>query len=223
MREAVSRPASEGMVDCELIRSSFPAQPVATLTALGFVVAGILVMVRRRGMGPLVFGILLVGVGAASFLLHGFGWSGTIESLAVIALASWTAAWGAFPPSRFMFLAWAFVASATGVLVILDPSTRHAATAIPIAAAALILALYARTSRKLRLAFALLAAAIAVYVLSRTGGPWCVPSSPLQGHGLWHLLSAAALWLVGESLAYRRPPRPDRSSVANRSSSSRRS
>lgn len=40
---------------------------------------------------------------------------------------------------------------------------------------------------------ALLLAAAGVNVLSRTGRPWCRPASPLQGHALWHVLTAAAM------------------------------
>ena len=38
-----------------------------------------------------------------------------------------------------------------------------------------------------------------VFALSRTGGPLCQPDSLIQGHGLWHLLTAAALglWALG--------------------------
>lgn len=40
---------------------------------------------------------------------------------------------------------------------------------------------------------ALTAAAVALHALSRTGGPLCSCSSPLQGHAVFHLLAAAAL------------------------------
>jgi hypothetical protein len=38
------------------------------------------------------------------------------------------------------------------------------------------------------------AAAFGVWSMSRTGGPWCVPHSLLQGHALWHLLTALSVW-----------------------------
>ena len=40
---------------------------------------------------------------------------------------------------------------------------------------------------------------VAVFAVSRTGGPLCEPTSLIQGHGLWHVLSAAALgfWALG--------------------------
>ncbi len=35
--------------------------------------------------------------------------------------------------------------------------------------------------------------AFVIWFLSWTNGPLCDPNSPFQGHGVWHLLSAAAV------------------------------
>jgi hypothetical protein len=37
------------------------------------------------------------------------------------------------------------------------------------------------------------AVAFAIWNVSRTGGAWCSPESLLQGHALWHLLSAVSV------------------------------
>jgi hypothetical protein len=42
-------------------------------------------------------------------------------------------------------------------------------------------------------AAALLGTATAVNLLSRTGDPLCNPDSLLQGHAVWHVLTALAL------------------------------
>lgn len=39
-------------------------------------------------------------------------------------------------------------------------------------------------------------AAITIWKLSQTGNIWCVPDSMIQGHGVWHLLCALALYLM---------------------------
>jgi hypothetical protein len=39
---------------------------------------------------------------------------------------------------------------------------------------------------------ALFLIAFAIWVPSRTDGPWCVPDSLIQGHAVWHLLDACA-------------------------------
>lgn len=38
---------------------------------------------------------------------------------------------------------------------------------------------------------------VVVFALSRTGGPLCDPESLVQGHGVWHVLTACALGLWG--------------------------
>ncbi len=70
---------------------------------------------------------------------------------------------------------------------------------------------------------AALAVGLVAFALSRTGGPLCRPESLLQGHGLWHLLTAAALglWAWG-ALSGPAPTSPESSSVtAARSVSSK--
>jgi hypothetical protein len=54
-----------------------------------------------------------------------------------------------------------------------------------------------------------LGAAVAVYVLTRTGAPLCRPSSWVQGHGAWHVLTAVAAgsWLAAWPPAVRRKDR----------------
>lgn len=42
-----------------------------------------------------------------------------------------------------------------------------------------------------------LAAAFGIWLVSQTGGPWCDPESWLQGHALWHLLCALAVYFLG--------------------------
>jgi len=55
--------------------------------------------------------------------------------------------------------------------------------------------------------------AFAIWNLSRTGGMWCDPDSLLQGHALWHLLSAVS---VGCFYLYLRSQRPRSSPPAAR-------
>ena len=50
----------------------------------------------------------------------------------------------------------------------------------------------------------LLLAGTALNVLGRTGGALCEPNSVLQGHAVWHVLTAGALGLYG-ALAFRAP------------------
>ena len=36
---------------------------------------------------------------------------------------------------------------------------------------------------------------VIVAVMSRSGDPLCYPEAFVQGHALWHLLGAGALWM----------------------------
>lgn len=63
-------------------------------------------------------------------------------------------------------------------------------------------------------AIGLLAGARVIWASSRTGGPWCDPSSLLQGHAAWHILAAIGCWMMldrrvglnGRSAPQARPP-----------------
>ena len=59
-----------------------------------------------------------------------------------------------------------------------------------------------------RAALAVTAAGLACWWAGRTGGPLCDPDSPLQGHAVWHLLSAAALALWAEAALDQAEARP---------------
>lgn len=38
--------------------------------------------------------------------------------------------------------------------------------------------------------------ALTIWIASRTGGPLCAPRSALQGHAIWHVLNAVAVWAL---------------------------
>jgi len=192
-------------VDCELVRSGFPGQPVAAYSALAFVIAGVALIAHRRPPGARIYGLLLVAVGASSFMFHALSTSGVGESIAILALVTWTIAWARFEVTPAIVRRWALGAAALAALVWLLPDGRHVLTALAIAA--IVAALAPLRDATVRIAFALMAVAVLVYLLSRTGGLLCAPASLFQGHALWHVLSAVSLWMVGEALARAsRPP-----------------
>ena len=55
-----------------------------------------------------------------------------------------------------------------------------------------------RISKPLMFGVGALLVGAAIFTVSRTGGPLCDPESLLQGHAVWHALTATALglWLV---------------------------
>ena len=178
MREDAA-PAAEdelgrmGATDCERLRSGPVAQPVNTLTSLGYV-AGAGIVLRRVGRGNpdghhpvMVYSALLALVGVGSVAFHGPQPAGAklMHDLPIPVLLG--------------------VALGT-------PLARRLRGAEP--------APGWTTGRAAALAGTTLAAA-ACYAAGRTGAPTCDPESPVQFHGAWHLVSAAA-FVVGADILH---------------------
>jgi hypothetical protein len=86
---------SLGASDCERVATGLLAQPVNSITSLGFVLAGGLIVARalrapQRRVEPLVFGASVVATGLGSVLYHGPqpSHANTVHDLSIIAVAS---------------------------------------------------------------------------------------------------------------------------------------
>jgi peptidoglycan/LPS O-acetylase OafA/YrhL len=159
-----------GESDCEAIEPGLLAQPVNALTSLGYVVAGIVVLLmltpqQRRGVGGL-YALLLALIGIGSVIFHGPQTPGAkflhdapiaalLVLIAVIIIARWRGGRKIFP----------------GV-------TRRRVIALAV------------TGGLAGLSF----------LTGRTESPVCDPDSPLQPHGGWHVLTAVAFVLVAALL-----------------------
>ena len=64
---------------------------------------------------------------------------------------------------------------------------------VPVVASAVV-----RPNRHLAAAAGIGASSAVLHAGTRTGCRGCRPDSPLQGHGLWHLLSAASIALLAD-------------------------
>jgi fucose 4-O-acetylase-like acetyltransferase len=186
--------------DCELIGDGFLGQPVNAISSLTFVLVGLLLMRRRP-----VLGWAGIAVGFGSFLFHGPmpGWGKWAHdvSLALVAVAI---AFEARP--RVV----AVITGAVAAVFAIWPGVAEAVTAIlAIEAAAIVFARRSqiRTGPGVAAALMLVAGAV-IAALSRSGGPLCDPDTIVQGHGVWHLLAAGALWLW--TLASERAPAESR-------------
>jgi hypothetical protein len=67
----MSAPEPLGLTDCELVRDSFLAQPVAATTSLAFVAGSALVLATRRSPGSRVHAATMAAVGFGSWWYHG--------------------------------------------------------------------------------------------------------------------------------------------------------
>lgn len=198
--------------DCEAIGTGLLAQPVNTITGLGFVVvAAILVggLARRRlTRAALAIAALLLANAAGTYAYHGApgGFSHWLHDTALVGLLAAIAGWqiGRLvdatnvqrPAGRGDAGTWIGALGGT-VIAGVAVAVTHASTT-PLAGAALgaiVVAEIVARGRRLPSALtngllALVAIAGASFALGRSGGPLCDPGSVLQLHGIWHLLIA---------------------------------
>lgn len=177
--------------DCERLRDGLLAQPINTWTSSAYVVAGLWLLARRRGSAAP--GIALVGVGIGSVLFHGpqppgarwiHDWSVVVLLLVLVDLHPHLAVRGR-----------TLVAGAGGAAAMLAVAPAVGLWLVLVGVAGLVVA-DVRSGRGDLGLFAVLALAVAVQLVGRSGGPLCEPDAAAQLHGVWHVLTAsvAALW-----------------------------
>lgn len=198
-----------GGSDCESIGDGFLAQPVNAVSSLTFSIIGVVSIwwaMRVEGNERavrIVFGLLMVFTGAGSVMFHGPQGPGsqfghdvtflvTVWFVAIINIAEtlrWkrVAEWGVIAAGGL----------ALSVVLVLAPGLTNVlmvATVISLIVSDVILHRRGRVRTRWYVAsLVALVAAVAMFLLGRTGGPLCEPDSLFQGHGMWHLLGALAL------------------------------
>ena len=215
MTDAWRRRRRLGESDCEEIRSGFIAQPVNALSSVAYVAGGGWVVARGAHAGrpaAVAFGGLLGAVGAGSVLYHGPCPPGAQQAhdaslaaaLGLVVLHNTAAISGRHHLVRGAVQAAAAIAAAVPVLPTrpLHQSGRrgpghrrrdHGSALCPQPPPS-------RTGGSCGRAPS--PSARSINVLSRTGGPLCRPKSLIQGHAVWHVLSAVSLaaWARGALL-----------------------
>jgi hypothetical protein len=157
--------AALGGADCERIGAGWLAQPVNTVSSLGYVVVGGWLLRRaaehRSERGLLVTtGTAIAGVGLGSVAYHGPqpAWAAPVHDGSVAGLA--------------------LVLAGNAIWLAARGRRRRATRMI---------------ARNWWTAGALGTVALAAYAAGRTGSPLCRPDSIVQLHAAWHLLSALGL------------------------------
>jgi hypothetical protein len=199
-----------GESDCESIGVGVLAQPVNAFSSLAFVVFGFIVLFSMRAQGQtervnrLIIAMLMIATGIGSVLFHGpqgpashFLHDVTIllTMTAIVAMnlagiLEWT--------ERRVLVILLSVGIAVSVVLLTWPSSTNVVAGI--ALAALVgqdIALHRSGSINTRwwiAAVVAMAVALLFFIAGRTGGPLCDSSSLFQGHALWHILAATALW-----------------------------
>lgn len=175
------------LADCERIANSLIGQPANALSALAFVIAGVIIA-RRRDLTWI--GVAVAATGVGSFLFHGPMAPGgvwihdTTLVWLIAVIAGWNRPWERW--TRLPGLALLGVVFA-GAPLVADP------VAIALTGAALGLILIPSRSLENLGPVALLGVAAVVGRLGATGGPLCDPNSLLQAHAIWHIGAATAV------------------------------
>jgi hypothetical protein len=211
---------------CEQCRVGFLGQPASAVTSAAFVVAGAGFLVARSRSGsqcdrpvhdrPKVFALLVAGVGLGSFIQHGPhpDWQAYAHDLPLASVLVFAATDAASDlTGRELSQGCWLIPSAAMIPVVASGPRASTIVQATIATAAIGLNLM-RARRhpalhKTVITALMTAAAGAVIgpVMDRTSV--CQPNSLIQGHALWHVLAAAALWrLAPEMGSRRRPPLP---------------
>jgi len=211
-----------GGTDCEAITSWLLDQPVNAVSSLAYVAAaGWLLWSRPRSPRLLVYAVAVSLNGFGGLAYHGSaarsGW--------------WLHDWAILVTLGAMFLVdtearrgrpfpWPWWAGAAGVLAVvaLRPDAALAASAVLAALVVLSEVLLARSGRRAAsrgtayvVLLVALAIAVPVKLLTSSDALLCDSDSLLQGHALWHALTAVAMAAWGAAaLTPRDQPAPAR-------------
>lgn len=172
--------------DCEEVAHFFLGQPVNSLTALAFVVGGVVIVWRSDHNWV---GIAAIATGVGSFLFHGpmppfSEWVHDVTlAWLLLVVASHGRSW-----EKWAHLPGLLIVAA----VIAVPGTGDP-VGVALAALAFVLLLMNDRSTATIGPLLLLVVVAVIGRLGATGGPLCDPASPWQPHGLWHLGAAVAV------------------------------
>lgn len=208
---------------CEAIRDQLVRQPVNALSGLAFVAAGMLILLSRPRSGPhepaphnpmrsqpvyaVLFAVASIVVGIGTVLYHAsLTFVGqTVDVLGMYLVVTFIVVYniGRLTPLSTRAAASLYTAGNTVLLtglVVLPQGRRFAFAALVLLAIGLEIVArrkYPDDIRSNRFAAAVLVlmAGFVVWVLDLTRA-LCAPHSWLQGHALWHLAGATAVWLI---------------------------
>lgn len=209
---------------CE-VGTGFVAQPANTFSNLGFVAVGLMVLWHASGESlrfggdriyPILYGAAALFLGTGSMALHGTltSWGQWLDNQAMHIFISFPIAYNMKRSHGWQrtgfFVAFLAIAGTALIVHTLVPEHSRQIFGVMVGLALIAEVMPAqptlrRWSRQpalrgnrayLLAAGGVFALAAVVWVVSHTGGMWCNPTSLLQGHALWHLLTAAAVALL---------------------------
>jgi hypothetical protein len=199
-----------GESDCEYIGGGVLAQPVNAISSLAFVLFGIIVVIsavsqpRTERVNRFIVGALMIATGAGSVLFHGpqgpashFLHDATILLTMAAIVTMNVAGLLHWKEKRVWLILGVTGVAVTAVLLAWPSSTNVVAAVALVVLIAQDVALHRFGAIRTRwwiAAIVAMAVALLFFVAGRTGSPFCDSASLLQGHALWHILAATALW-----------------------------
>lgn len=191
-------------LECEPFSGGFLGQPANGVTSLAFVVAGIAIATGQRGerASRYLFAVLVAATGVGSVIQHGPNpsWADLAHDLPLVALIAYVVVDAAADliGRRLSHAWWTLPSLALMPVIVAAPQLADVAQAAMAAVAIGVSLQRARVRPELRAilvaAMLLLGVGALIGTLSRNGWPLCRPDSLLQGHAVWHVLAAGALW-----------------------------
>jgi hypothetical protein len=205
--------------DCEHIGEGLLGQPVNTLSSLAYVAVGAVLLRRAlvlRSSALVVYATTIVAIGVGSVVFHGPmpSWGRFAHDLSIASVLSFVIGYdialvrGA--GVRSAFAAFGVLLGACAAVLAAWPDSSNALDAVLVAGAVIAEIAVARSPSRLGegrdfvrypavwiLGGAVLVIGAALNALGRTGAPLCDPDSLVQLHGVWHVLTAAVLWMYG--------------------------
>lgn len=202
---------------CEMPRpDALIVQPANSISSFGYVFAGFLMILLARSrswvsafppMAASVLGVAVIIVGIGSVLLHAtltlWGQFFDVLGMYLISgffLVSALARWRHISDRRAMIY-YALLSAVLIAILYALPEVRRWLFAVVLVVAIILELVFARPMRlHVRTGFyvsGLIANAVAFTIWNLDQrGQLCAPDSLLQGHAIWHLLGAVALWFA---------------------------
>ncbi len=207
---------------CEAHHDGLIRQPINTYSNLAFVLVGLLMLTVARDdwskgtrhnlmslhrAYPVIFGLAAIVIGGGSFFYHASltfigQWFDVMGMYLFVGFAMVYSFARLRPMRPFYFIVGYLAMNAMlGYLLIVNPAIRRQVFAAMVwTALALEILVWLVDSPKiekrwLAASVASLALGYAMWMLDETGA-WCAPTSWLQGHAVWHLLTALAAGLL---------------------------
>jgi hypothetical protein len=204
---------------CEAIRDQLVRQPANAVSALAFVFVGLLILlafrpndastnpIRSQRVYTVLFGSAAMIIGIGSLLYHASltFWAQTVDVLGMYLIVTLIIVYGM---ARLTSVSSSISASVyvagnavlLGGLIVFPEARREAFALLVVVAVGLELVARRRDVLEYRTgwfwaAVLLLVAASAVWTADITRTV-CAPGSWLQGHALWHVAGAGAVWLM---------------------------